>query len=329
MPQGFVDETSFEVSSGNGGAGSVSFRREKYVPKGGPDGGDGGTGGNVVFRVKSNLKTLSKIPPNRKYSAKVGDNGKGRRMHGKNGVDLILDVPPGTLIRDTDTGDLLHDFSENLDGVTWTFLRGGKGGQGNWHFRTSRKQAPMYAQEGEPGQTVNVTLELNVIADIGFVGFPSAGKSSLLRELTNANPKVAPYPFTTKIPNLGMLRLSDKEVILADIPGIIEGASRGIGLGFEFLKHIARTEALAFMIDLGEEDFLETYEKLLVELGEYQPALLDKKRFIVGTKKDLDETGEKVAKLKERFTEFPVIIVSIFSREGLEELKRLFLTMAK
>jgi GTP-binding protein len=329
MPQGFVDETSFEVSSGSGGAGSVSFRREKYVPKGGPDGGDGGTGGNVVFRVKTNLKTLSKIASQKKYHASNGENGKGRRMHGKNGQDLIIDVPPGTIIRDKDTNDILHDFAENIDGDTWVFLRGGKGGLGNWHFRSSKRQAPLYAQDGEPGQTVNVTLELNVIADIGFVGFPSAGKSSLLKELTNANPKVAPYPFTTKIPNLGMLRLSDKEVVLADIPGIIEGASRGVGLGFEFLKHIARTEALAFMIDLGEENFLETYDKLLIELEQYQPALLEKKRFIIGTKKDLDEEGERVALLKKRFSEYPVVIVSIFTREGLDELKMLFLTMAK
>lgn len=329
MPQGFVDETSFEVSSGNGGAGCVSFRREKYVPKGGPDGGDGGTGGNVVFRVKTNLKTLSKIASNRKYHARNGEGGKGRRMHGKNGDDLYIDVPPGTIIKDRDTSELLHDFSEDKDGDIWVFLKGGKGGLGNWHFRTSRKQAPRYAQEGEPGQTVNVTLELNVIADIGFVGFPSVGKSSLLKELTNANPEVAPYPFTTKIPNLGMLRLSNKEVVLADIPGIIEGASHGIGLGFDFLKHISRTEALAFMVDLGEENCLETYDKLLVELEQYQPALLEKKRFIVGTKKDLDPHGEREKALREHFSDYPVVIVSIFTREGLDELKTLFLTMAK
>ena len=329
MPLGFVDETSFEVSSGSGGAGAVSFRREKYVPKGGPDGGDGGMGGNVVFQVKTNLKTLSHLSHRRKHQAKNGEGGKGRRMHGKNGEDLILEVPPGTLVKDQDTGDLLHDFSENKDGDSWIFLRGGKGGQGNWHFRTSRQQAPRYAQEGEPGQTVSVILELNVIADIGFVGFPSVGKSSLLKELTNANPKVAPYPFTTKIPNLGMLRLSEKEVVLADIPGIIEGASHGVGLGFDFLKHIARTEALAFMIDLGEDNFLDTYDKLLVELEQYQPALLEKRRFIVGTKKDLDESGEAEAALRERFPDYHVIVVSIFTREGMDDLKQLFLSMAK
>ncbi|MDC7221957.1 MAG: GTPase ObgE [Spirochaetales bacterium] len=329
MPLGFVDETSIEVSSGSGGAGCVSFRREKYVPKGGPDGGDGGTGGNVIFQVKTNLKTLSHLSRKRKHHAKNGEGGKGRRMAGKKGEDLIITVPPGTLIRDDDTGDLLHDFSENKDGDSWIFLRGGKGGLGNWHFRSSRKQAPRYAQDGEPGQTVQVVLELNVIADIGFVGFPSVGKSSLLKELTNANPEVAPYPFTTKIPNLGMLRISEKEVVLADIPGIIEGASHGVGLGFEFLKHIARTEALAFMIDLGEENFLDTYDKLLIELEQYQPALLEKKRFIIGTKKDMDESGEAEQALRERFCDYPVIVVSIFTREGMDELKQLFLTMAK
>jgi GTPase len=329
MPLGFVDETSFEVSSGSGGSGAVSFRREKYVPKGGPDGGDGGTGGNVVFLVKTNLKTLSHRSRRLKYHADNGDGGKGRRMHGKNGADLILEVPPGTIVRDQDTGDILHDFSENIEGDLWVFLRGGKGGLGNWHFRSSRKQAPRYAQDGESGQTVQIILELNVIADIGFVGFPSVGKSSLLKELTNANPKVAPYPFTTKIPNLGMLRISEKEVVLADIPGIIEGASHGIGLGFEFLKHIARTEALAFMIDMGEENFLDTYDKLLIELEQYQPALLEKKRFIIGTKKDTDESGEAEEALRARFSKYPVVIVSIFTREGLDELKELFLTMAK
>ncbi len=329
MPQGFVDETSIEVSSGSGGAGCVSFRREKYVPKGGPDGGDGGMGGNVIFQVKTNLKTLSHIASKRKFHARNGEGGKGRRMHGKNGEDLILDVPPGTLIRDRETDEILHDFSENIDGDSWTFLKGGKGGLGNWHFRSARQQAPRFAQDGEPGQTVQIVLELNVIADIGFVGFPSVGKSSLLKELTNANPEVAPYPFTTKIPNLGMLRISEKEVVLADIPGIIEGASHGVGLGLDFLKHIARTEALAFMIDLGEENFLDTYDKLLIELEQYQPALLDKKRFIIGTKKDMDETGEAEAALRARFNDYPVIAVSIFSRVGLDELKQLFLSMAK
>ncbi|MDA3852134.1 MAG: GTPase ObgE [Spirochaetaceae bacterium] len=329
MPRGFVDETLLEVSSGTGGAGAVSFRREKYVPKGGPDGGDGGKGGDLVFVVKSNLKTLSHLSGNKRYKAKNGDPGRGRKCHGKDGEDLEITVPPGTIIRDGITQQVYKDFDQDLDGERWSFLRGGKGGLGNWHFRSARKQAPKYAQDGIPCQEASVLIELNVIADIGFVGFPSAGKSSLLRELTNANPKVAPYPFTTKIPNLGVLRISEKEVVLADIPGIIKGASHGIGLGFKFLKHISRTQALAFMLDLGEDNFLETYDQLLKELEIYEPSLLNKERLIIGTKKDLDEMGERGMIFEETFKSLPHIQVSIFTREGMEDLKTLFLSLAK
>jgi len=329
MSRGFVDEALLEVASGKGGAGAVSFRREKYVPKGGPDGGDGGTGGDLVFQVKSNLKTLSHLTGKRIFKAKNGDPGRGRRCHGKDGEDLIITVPPGSIIRDAETGQVYKDFDQDIDGEQWVFLKGGKGGLGNWHFRSSRKQAPRFAQDGTPAEEARVVVELNVIADIGFVGFPSVGKSSLLRELTNADPKVAPYPFTTKIPNLGVLRISEKEVVLADIPGIIEGASHGVGLGFQFLKHISRTEALAFMLDLGEEDFLKTYDQLLVELEQYEPSLLAKKRLIIGTKKDMDEDGSRVKLLNETFKDHPHVCVSIFTREGMDELKSLFISLAK
>lgn len=329
MPKGFVDETLLELASGKGGPGAVSFRREKYVPKGGPDGGDGGDGGDLIFQVKSNLKTLSHLTGNRGYSAKNGEPGKGRRCHGKNGEDLIIPVPPGTIVRDRLSGQVYKDFDSNLDGETWTFLKGGKGGLGNWHFRSSRKQAPQYAQEGKPCQEASVAVELNVIADIGFVGFPSAGKSSLLRELTNADPKVAPYPFTTKIPNLGVLRISEKEVILADIPGIIKGASDGVGLGLQFLKHIARTQALAFMLDLGEENFLDTYDQLLEELKHFEPALLDKQRLLIGTKSDLDENGERQELFHKTFTDYPHVCVSLSKRETLQDLKKIFISLAK
>jgi len=329
MSRGFVDEALLEVASGQGGAGAVSFRREKYVPKGGPDGGDGGTGGDLVFQVKTNLKTLSHLTGRRVYKAKSGEPGRGRRCHGKNGADEIVLVPPGTIIRDAETGQVYKDFDANIDGEKWVFLKGGKGGLGNWHFRSSRQQAPKFAQDGTPGEEAKVVVELNVIADIGFVGFPSVGKSSLLRELTNADPKVAPYPFTTKIPNLGVLRISEKEVVLADIPGIIEGASRGVGLGFQFLKHIARTQALAFMLDLGEEDMLETYDKLLKELEIYEPSLLTKKRLIIGTKLDMDEDRSRCKALKERFKDDPHVCVSIFTREGMDELKNIFIKLAK
>ncbi len=326
--QGFIDETRVEVYSGDGGAGCVSFRREKYVPKGGPDGGDGGRGGDVVFQVKNNLKTLSHLNHKHVFKGQNGEPGKGRRMHGKNGEPVIITVPPGTIVRDYHTNDILKDFSDNIDGEEWTLLRGGEGGLGNWHFRTSRKQTPRYAQPGKPGQYAELKLELNVIADIGFVGFPSVGKSSLLKALTNANPKVAAYPFTTKIPNLGMLRLGDKDVVLADIPGIIEGASHGLGLGFKFLKHISRTACLAFLIDLGEPEFTDTYTKLLVELEAYNPDLLKKKRLLVGTKLDMENARENLEKLKEMHPEHDVIAVSVFSREGLEDLKLAMLKMA-
>ncbi len=326
--QGFIDETRLEVYSGDGGAGSVSFRREKYVPQGGPDGGDGGRGGNVVFQVKKNLKTLSHLNHKHTYRAKNGQPGMGKRMHGKNGEDIVITVPPGTLVRDYESGDILKDFSDNLDGEQWVFLHGGNGGQGNWHFRTSRKQTPRYAQPGVPGEYAEIRLELNLIADIGFVGFPSVGKSSLLKALTNATPKVASYPFTTKIPNLGMLRIGEKDIVLADIPGIIEGASHGLGLGFKFLKHISRTSGLAFMIDLGEEGFEDSYEKLKVELGEYNPELLDKPHLLLGTKLDLDDAPENLEKLREKYPEHPIIGISVFSRDGLEELKLSMLKMA-
>ncbi|MDC7232674.1 MAG: GTPase ObgE [Spirochaetales bacterium] len=326
--QGFIDETRLEVYSGEGGAGCVSFRREKYVPQGGPDGGDGGRGGDVVFLVKNNLKTLSHLNHKHVYKAANGQGGMGRRMHGKNGENVVIEVPPGTIVRDYQTNDILKDFSENIDGEEWVFLRGGGGGQGNWHFRTARKQTPRYAQPGLPGEYAEIRLELNLIADIGFVGFPSVGKSSLLKALTNANPKVASYPFTTKIPNLGMLRLGEKDIVLADIPGIIEGASHGLGLGFKFLKHISRTAGLAFLIDLGEDDFHDTYSKLLAELKEYNPDLLDKPRLLLGTKMDLETAEENLKKLQELYPDEHVIAVSVFSRQGLEELKLAMLKMA-
>ena len=327
--QGFIDETRVEVYSGNGGAGCVSFRREKYVPKGGPDGGDGGRGGDVIFQVKSNLKTLSHLNHKHVYKGANGQPGRGKRMHGKDGDPEYITVPPGTLIRDYQTNEILKDFSEDNDGEEWIFLRGGEGGLGNWHFRTSRKQTPRYAQPGKPGQYAELKIELNIIADIGFVGFPSVGKSSLLKALTNADPKIAPYPFTTKIPNLGVLRMGDKDVVLADIPGIIEGASHGAGLGFRFLKHIARTACLAFLIDLGEPEFVDTYSKLLVELEAYNPDLLDKKRLLIGTKMDLESAPENLEILKRMHPEHDVIAVSVFSRDGLDDLKLSMLKMAK
>ncbi len=314
---GFADETFIDVTSGNGGHGCVSFRREKYVPKGGPDGGDGGTGGDVIFSVRSNLKTLSHLKTKRVYRAENGRPGEGRRKHGRNGKDVIIPVPPGTLVKDPETGEILKDLT-GLE--SWVFLKGGQGGLGNWHFSTSRKQTPRYAQSGRPGEERRVHVELQLIADIGLVGLPNAGKSSLLKALTNANPKVASYAFTTKIPNLGVMEGSYKKVVIADIPGIIEGASGGAGMGIKFLKHINRTKAIAFVIDLTSEDPFEVYKTLVEELRGYAPDLAERRKIIVGTKNDLPGTEDGFALLGKSIKDSKVISVSSYTRSGLKDL---------
>ncbi len=322
---GFVDETAIEVISGDGGPGAVSFRREKYVPKGGPDGGDGGRGGDVIFVVKENLKTLSHLRAHHVYRAENGTPGKGRKKHGRDGDDVEIEVPPGTLLKDHDSGEILKDFEE--PGERWTFLEGGKGGLGNANFATSRKQAPRYAQPGLPGKAAKLLVEMRLIADIGFVGFPNAGKSTLLTTLTNAHPKVADYPFTTKIPNLGVMHAGYRDIILADIPGIIEGASEGAGLGFKFLKHISRSFGLAFLIDCSREDYGDTFSILLSELERYAEPLVSKNRIIVGTKLDLDGAEENFRELTRRYPKEKAAGISAFSRVGIEELTRRFAAM--
>ena len=326
--EGFVDETTIEVSSGHGGAGCVSFRREKFVPFGGPDGGDGGRGGDVVFQVKENLKTLAHLRMKRVFKAQNGLPGGGSKMHGRNGDSVFVPVPPGTIVRDKETGEVLHDFSSDAE-AQWVYLVGGRGGQGNWHFRSSKHQAPRYAQPGMPGQETRLTVELNIIADLGFVGFPNAGKSTLLTLLTNATPKVAPYPFTTKIPNLGVMRVFDQDVVLADIPGIIEGASQGLGLGIQFLKHIARTKGLVFLIDLSEETYLESFATLMEELKDFSPELAEKSRVVLGSKTDLDEDGSRLAGLAAALPGETVLGVSSFHRDQLDEIRREFLRLAE
>ncbi len=318
--QGFADETYIDVSSGRGGDGHVSFRREKYVPKGGPDGGDGGKGGDVVFVVKENLKTLVHLRKKRIFKAENGENGKKARKHGKNGQDAIIEVPPGTLIKDSETDKILADMVNT--GQSFKIASGGSGGNGNWHFKSSIKQTPRYAQPGKPGQEFRLHIELNIIADIGFVGLPNAGKSSLLRRITNANPEVAAYAFTTKIPNLGVLRLGGTDIVLADIPGIIEGASEGAGMGIKFLKHISRTRALIFMVDLSDEKFLEAFDILLKEIKSFSDDLFMKKRIIIGTKTDLEGTEEHLKELKAKYPGEKIIGISTFAEDGLKDLIR-------
>ncbi|MFP4363159.1 MAG: GTPase ObgE [Spirochaetia bacterium] len=314
----FVDETIIHVSSGKGGHGAVSFRREKYVPKGGPDGGDGGKGGDVIFRVQKNLKTLSDLRMKRTFRAKSGEPGKGSRKHGKNGDDVIIPVPPGTVIRDADDGRFIKDLVS--EGDEFCLLEGGKGGKGNWHYRSSTRQTPRYAQPGLPGEEMKLKIELNIIADIGLVGFPNAGKSSLLSFISNAHPKIAAYPFTTKIPNLGVVDLGYDDAVIADIPGIIEGASNGAGLGYRFLKHISRTKALAFLIDLSDDNYLEAFHILKEELSAYSKELLKRPRFVVGTKLDLEDTSERLEELTAALEDEIVLGISVYTRDGIDQL---------
>ncbi|MFQ3620068.1 MAG: Obg family GTPase CgtA [Spirochaetales bacterium] len=323
----FIDEVILELTSGSGGSGCVSFRREKYVPKGGPDGGDGGRGGDVVFVVRSNLKTLRHLKKTGNLKAQNGSPGQGALKHGKDGSSIEIPVPPGTLVRDLKTGVILKDLVE--EGSRWVFLPGGRGGKGNAHFKTSRNQAPRFAQKGEPGKTALVKVELNIIADIGFVGFPNAGKSSLLKVLTNANPEVAPYPFTTKTPYLGVLTVGEQDLVLADIPGILEGASSGVGLGLKFLKHIHRTKGLAFLIDLSHPDFLHHFDILLKELNEFSPSLSERKRVVVGTKLDLLDTLVPLKQLQDKYPQEIVLGISSLNHQGLDTLVQEFLKLTQ
>ena len=316
----FVDETRLEVRSGDGGSGSSSFRREKYVPRGGPDGGDGGKGGDVVFETRRNLATLAHLRGNKTYKAKNGEPGRGRRMHGKNGDDLVIQVPPGTRIINRSDNTVLHDFPENIEGERWLCLAGGQGGQGNWHFRSSRNQAPTYAQDGKSGTEMELALELALIGDIGLVGLPSAGKSSLINVVTSANSKVGAYPFTTKVPHLGVLRRGETEVVIADIPGLIEGAADGMGLGHRFLRHISRSASLAVLTDLGEDDPARAVAILDGELRQYDEKLLNKKRIIIGTKTDLDPDGSKLAALEAAYPGDVIFGVSVYDRSGIDAL---------
>lgn len=325
--RGFIDETVLVVSSGNGGAGAVSFRREKFVPKGGPDGGDGGRGGDVLFRVKQNVKTLSHLTMKHAWRAENGEPGKGGNRFGKDGAPVVIEVPPGTVIKDPDTGEILADLTQSEG--DFVFLKGGIGGKGNRNFKSSVNQAPRYAQSGKPGEERRIKVEINLIADIGFVGFPNAGKSSLLDVLTNARPEIAPYPFTTKIPNLGVLSVRGETLVLADIPGIIEGAGEGAGLGFKFLKHISRTKALAFLIDGSDSRASETFPLLLNELRRYGSGLSGKPRVVIVTKTDLPESAAAFEELKKSLPEETVLPLSSFTREGLETVALTFLKLAE
>lgn len=324
--RGFIDETSLEVGSGKGGAGCVSLRREKFIPKGGPDGGDGGKGGDVIFKVKKNLRTLSHLRYKRIINAQDGSPGEGRKKHGKDGEDSVIFLPPGSVIKDFDTKEVLRDFADNDS--DWLFLEGGKGGLGNMHFATSRRQVPRFAQPGLPGQNRKIIIEINIIADIGFVGYPNAGKSTLLGSLTNADPKTGDYPFTTKIPNLGVYKVDGEDIVLADIPGIIEGASEGAGLGLKFLKHISRTRGLVFLVDISMPDFENSFSLLLNELRAFSKELAEKKRVILASKMDVENSEYALAKLKEKYPLEEIFGISVFSGYGMDKIKGIFSRLA-
>ncbi|MRI83627.1 MAG: GTPase ObgE [Nitratiruptor sp.] len=314
----FIDSVELRVRSGKGGHGAVSFRREKFVPKGGPDGGDGGKGGDVYFLVDKNSHTLSHFKGKRLLKAQNGRPGEGRKRHGKKGEDLILTVPPGTQVFDAESGELLLDLVE--DGQKVLFLEGGKGGKGNWHFKSPSNQRPTYAQPGLPGQERHIRLELKLIADVGLVGFPNVGKSTLIATLSNAKPEIANYEFTTLTPKLGVVRVGEVEsFVMADIPGIIAGASEGKGLGLQFLKHIERTKSLLFMIDLASfRDPLNQYKTLRKELAAFSQALAQRNFAIALTKIDALER-EEVASRTTRFIEGIGLEPGGVNRYGFDE----------
>lgn len=322
----FADRAKIFIKSGKGGDGHVSFRRELYVPNGGPDGGDGGKGGDVIFEIDEGLNTLVDFRHKRKFCAEPGENGKKKRCHGANGKDIILRVPEGTIIREAETGKIVADMSgENRRQI---ILRGGKGGLGNQHFATATMQVPKYAQPGQPAQELWVNLELKVIADVGLLGFPNVGKSTFLSRVTNANPKIANYHFTTLAPNLGVVDLSDGEgFVLADIPGLIEGASLGAGLGHEFLRHIERTKMMIHVVDAsGSEgrDPVDDIYKINGELEKYNKELSERPQVIAANKTDLIFSGDEdpVEKIRAEFEPqgYKVFAISGATGEGIQEL---------
>lgn len=328
----FIDVAKFEIEAGHGGAGSVSFRHEAHVPMGGPDGGNGGDGGDVIVVVDPRVNSFGKIKSRKKFRAKDGEVGRGKLSEGKRGEDITIRVPIGTVIYNDEDDSIIADLVE--EGQRHVLVKGGKGGKGNKFYATSTNQAPDYAQHGLPGEKLNIRFEVKLIADIGLVGMPNAGKSSLLSRLTRANPKIAPYPFTTLTPNLGVCYIDhDRSFIIADIPGIIEGAHEGAGLGLTFLRHIERTGALAFIIDITDEDICDTYKKLYNELKLYSKELVKKKSIIVLNKIDMLEDNEieiKVSKFKkmlEKKKDIPKIFtISTYNLQGdtLEKLTNSF-----
>lgn len=315
----FVDYIKIYCKSGHGGAGSAHLHREKFIEKGGPDGGDGGRGGHIIMRGNTNQWTLLPLRYTRHLKAENGGNGGSSRSTGADGKDIVIEVPIGTIARDEE-GNFLGEITE--EGQEIILLRGGKGGLGNWHFRSATRQTPRYAQPGLPGEEKPVVLELKILADVGLVGFPNAGKSTLLSVVSAAKPKIADYAFTTLTPNLGIVDYRNyQSFVMADIPGIIEGAAEGKGLGHRFLRHIERNSLLLFLIPADSKDHLKEYEILVNELRKYNPELLDKQRVLAISKSDMldDELKAEISALLPK--DVPHLYISAVSRQGLQELK--------
>ncbi len=315
----FVDYVKIYCHSGNGGSGSVHFRREKYIPKGGPDGGDGGKGGDILMVGNSHMWTLLHLRYTRHLRADHGESGGAQRSTGANGEDIIIQVPLGTIARDNETGEVIGEITEHDQ--QFVLLQGGKGGLGNDHFKTSTNQAPKYAQPGEEGLEAFILFELKILADVGLVGFPNAGKSTLLSVVSAAKPEIADYPFTTLRPNLGIVGYRDsKSFVMADIPGIIEGAHEGKGLGLRFLRHIERNSILLFLVPADSDDIKKEYHILLNELKQYNPELLDKARILAVSKSDmLDE--ELKEEIQTDLPDVPAVFISSVAQIGLQKLK--------
>lgn len=318
----FVDYVKLNVSSGNGGKGSVHLHREKYIQKGGPDGGDGGRGGHVILKGNESLWTLYNYKFKRHFKAEHGGHGSKSRSTGADGADVFMDVPLGTVIRDKETNEILFEITEH--GEERIIAEGGKGGRGNWHFKSSTNQTPRYAQPGIPGEEKEILLELKILADVGLVGFPNAGKSTLLSVVTAAKPKIADYEFTTLKPNLGIVEYRDHQTfVMADIPGIIEGAAEGKGLGHYFLRHIERNSLLLFLIPADADDIKKQYDILLDELRRYNPEMLDKNRVVAISKSDMLDDELKGELKEELDNSLPVdyLFISSLAQQGIVALK--------
>lgn len=320
----FVDYTKIYVKAGDGGRGCVSFRREKYVPRGGPDGGDGGRGGHIIFLATKELNTLLDFRYRREYFAERGQHGMGKKMHGRDGKDLIINVPIGTVIKDAETGEVLADLdAEEMETV---LASGGRGGQGNSHFATATRQVPRFAQPGEEGEEKYLVLELKLLADVGLIGLPNAGKSTLISVISSARPKIADYPFTTLVPNLGVVKHEKyRSFVVADIPGIIEGAHRGVGLGFQFLRHVERTTVLLHLVDISEPgggNPVGNFVAVNNELALYSPDLAEKPQIVVGTKLDVAGNRKCLNELAEYCKEkgLDFFAVSAATGKGIKKL---------